>query len=76
MNNNKLIKFHVFFINCDCASFYDARTRMPNSTQYMRCLFCKKQLGDMQTQFKGTVYAESDCEAIKLIKNKQIIKKM
>ena len=60
------MKWHVFFINCDCASFYDARRRMPDPYKHMRCLFCKKQLGGMQVQFKGTFEAESDREAIRM----------
>jgi hypothetical protein len=62
------MKWHVFYINCDCASFYDARSRMPASNRYMRCLLCKKQLGDMEVQFKGTFEAESDREAIRIAK--------
>lgn len=64
--NERLRKFHIFHINCDCASYYDARQRMPNSMRFMRCIYCKKQLGDMQIMFKGTVHAESDREAITL----------
>jgi hypothetical protein len=70
-----LRKWHVFFINCDCASYHDVRKKMPSLNQYMRCKYCKKQLGDMQVYFKATIEAISDTEAIekaKAMKNEDI----
>jgi hypothetical protein len=60
------MKWHIYHINCDCASFRDARRRLPDPFKFMRCRFCGKQLGDMQVQYIGTFEAASDGEAIKM----------
>ena len=46
-NNKKVIKIRI---NCDCASYYDTRTRLPRNTLDLaiKCKLCKKRLGIMQ----------------------------
>jgi hypothetical protein len=63
------MKWHIYRINCDCAAFFDARRRQPDPYKFMRCRLCGKKLGDMQVQFKETVEAETESEAISKVRS-------
>ena len=58
--------WHVYKINCDCASYTTTRRRMASSGQLIRCDYCHKQLGDMEVNFWGTYKVKTPSEAIEL----------
>ena len=66
MIKTKIYKWHVYFINCDCAGHYEARRREVPGTQFMRCQLCGKQIYDERDC--GIVYADSDREAIRKVR--------
>lgn len=55
----KLRTWHVYHVNCDCASYEHAWQREPGSFRFHRCIFCHHQLGDMQLVYRGTCKALS-----------------
>ena len=66
------VNWHVFFINCDCASGYHARRRKAtvtnNGSIIMNCPWCKTPLGYMQFNYVGTFKAKYPEEAIRIYK--------
>ncbi len=60
----KQFRWHVFHVNCDCASYDHARQRLTRSGTFMRCYHCGKKLGDFDTTYYGPVVAATPGDAI------------
>lgn len=56
-------KWHIFKVNCDCASYTWMRQRLPAYNRFMRCRLCNKQIGDMEYRYVGKVVAETESQA-------------
>lgn len=63
--------WHVYHVNCDCCSYDMARMRHNNPGTWMRCDYCKKQLGDMETFYRGRFHARTESGAILMADNKE-----
>jgi len=61
--------FHLFSINCSCASYKTVRNRRLHSGKFMRCDLCNKQLGDFDILYLGFTTAKMEHEAWEKYKN-------
>lgn len=60
-------RWHVVHVNCDCAAYNHAMLRPPGcrgTAAQMRCIHCKKGLGDMEVQYHGYVYTVRPSDAV------------
>jgi len=58
------MKCHVYYINCDCVAYYDARRQPVRANCHPRCRYCKTPLGFMQADYIGAFEGETENDAI------------
>lgn len=58
--------YYVWAVNCDCASYTHAWLRPVQPGKFRRCIYCGRQLGDMQLNRYQEIQAGSYDEAIKV----------
>jgi hypothetical protein len=56
--------WHVYDVNCDCAAYTWAWMRPVASGKFRRCIYCGRQLGDMQLSRYRLVRAKTQQEAM------------
>ena len=61
---------HVYHINCDCASYYDARMR-PVSCGFVRCRACHKQLG-FEAYYIGRITGRDEADIMRKAKKEHM----
>ena len=64
----KLKSFWPIHVNCDCASYDWARRRAPRNGEWIRCMYCHRQLGDMEIIYYPKVRAYTVGEAWEMAK--------
>lgn len=60
----KMRLWHVYHVNCDCASYNHAWQREVSGFRCHRCIFCNRRLGLMELHFYASVRAISEYQAI------------
>jgi hypothetical protein len=61
-------RYYVIRVNCDCASYWWARSSPVRSINGPRCRYCYHYLGFMDWRDYGSVLAESESIAIQLVR--------
>lgn len=64
MPKREIRNWHVYDVNCDCAAYTLAWMRPVASGKFRRCIYCGRQLGDMQLSRYRLVRAKTQQEAI------------
>lgn len=65
MPKREIRNWHVYDVNCDCAAYTWAWMRPVASGKFRRCIYCGRQLGDMQLSRYRLVRAKTQQEAMR-----------
>ena len=71
----KFRTWHVCHVNCDCCSYEHAWMRLVQSGKFRRCIYCGRQLGNMQLGHYRKVKAASEWEAIRMASRSSTLQK-
>lgn len=60
-------RWHVYRVNCDCAGYLHAFGRLPQSGEFLHCIYCHRRLGDMELHYFGAHTCVRPSDAITLL---------